>query len=279
MTALKTIVVHLPDIRRAERLLRIAVPLARDHDAHLVGLFVTFPDLLSPPLGMGRALIASALADLKAQAERISQMFEGACAGQSFRSEWRFVDPGRGTAIESLLTQARAADLLIASQPDPDWSDTLLLEHTEDLLLHSGRPVLFVPNAGEWPAMTERILVSWNERREAARAAFDALPLLQRARDVRVLWVNPDQEWRDPGDVPTADIVRALARHGVAATAAQTIAADLAVGDELLNQAADHGSTLIVMGGYGHHRLRQYVFGGATRHMLQSMTVPVLMSH
>ena len=136
-----------------------------------------------------------------------------------------------------------------------------------------------IPNVGHFPRVGSRVLVAWNDRREASRATFDALPFLQAARDVRMLWVNPEAEMDDKGDVPCADIAASLARHGVKCTTAQSRGSDLGVADELLNRAADYGSDLLVMGAYGHRRFREFVFGSATRCILQHMTVPVLMSH
>jgi nucleotide-binding universal stress UspA family protein len=120
------------------------------------------------------------------------------------------------------------------------------------------------------------VLVAWNGSREAARAAHDALPLLQQADQVHVLAINPGA---DAGDIPTAEISQHLARHNVRVEASQLVAKDLDVGDVLLSRAADLGSDLIVMGAYGHTRLRETILGGATKHLLAHMTVPVLMSH
>jgi nucleotide-binding universal stress UspA family protein len=139
-----------------------------------------------------------------------------------------------------------------------------------------GRPVLVVPRYGTFPTIGERVLVAWNGAREAVRAVNDALPLLQRAQLVTVLSIDPsDADHR----IPSADITLHLARHGVTAVAAQTRGTDLLVADILLSYAADLGADLIVSGAYGHTRLRELVLGGMTRHLLQTMTVPVLMSH
>jgi nucleotide-binding universal stress UspA family protein len=137
--------------------------------------------------------------------------------------------------------------------------------------------VLIVPRYGVFGTVGERVLIAWNGSREATRAAHDALPLLKRATKVTVLSIDPDHD--SQRRVPSADITLHLARHGVAAEADSTVALDIAVGDVLLSRAADLGADLIVMGGYGHSRVREMVLGGATRHLLQHMTVPVLMSH
>jgi nucleotide-binding universal stress UspA family protein len=278
MSSYKTIVVHLADERRAARLLGVAARLAAQHDAHLIGLFVALPDVVSSPFGVGKGLIEKGKATIRQRAKEIEAIFEASGPGLGLKKEWRYVEPGRRAAVDVLLAHVRSADLIIASQNDLDWYDSLLMEYPVDLLLQSGRPVLFVPNTGEFGDIGARVLLAWNDRREAARAAFDALPLLERAKDVRVLWVNPETE-AGTGDVPTVEIVETLARHGVRCTAAVTRGSDQSVGTELLNQVSDNGASLLVMGGYGHKRFREYVFGGATREILRHMTVPVLMSH
>ncbi len=279
MIALKTIVVHFTSDERADELLRISLKLAQEHDAHLVGLFVTFAEIPSPWIGAGKALIDTSRAMLKSRSDAIRARFEAGSAAHGIRSEWRYVEPKRRVAIDVLLQHARCADLIIASQADEGHYDTSLVEYPEELLLDSGRPVLLVPTAGSFPSLGERVTIAWNDRREAARAAFDALPLLRKASDVRVLWVNPESEADGTPTIPTADIVKALSRHGIPCTAAAIRGADIDVGNVLLNDIADSGTTLLVMGGYGRRRIRELVFGGATRVILRSMTVPVLLSH
>jgi nucleotide-binding universal stress UspA family protein len=279
MSNYKTIVVYLPDDRRAKRVLDVAVKIARDHDAHLIGLFVLPAPVIGSTFAMARDLMAAGRKALLARATTIQAQFEATAQDLAARKEWRTVEPGEATALEALLGNVRAADLIIAAQRDPTWEDSALLDYTEDLILQSGRPVLLVPNAGTFPDIGARIAVAWNDRREAARAAFDALPLLRKAGEVRVVWVNPGAATGAAGDIPTAEIVTTLARQGVRATAAQTTGTDLDVGTQLLNYVTDEASTLLVMGAYGHRRLREVVFGGASREILAHMTVPVLMSH
>ena len=143
----------------------------------------------------------------------------------------------------------------------------------------SGRPLLMVPFAGDFPVLGQDVLVGWNASAEAARAVNDALPILQRARKVTVLSVNPRRGIRGDGDVPAADIALHLARHGIRAEAAHTVVTDIGEGDALLSYAADIGADLLVTGMYGHSRLREMVFGGVTRSLLAEMTVPVFMAH
>ena len=146
-------------------------------------------------------------------------------------------------------------------------------------LMSSGRPVLAVPFAGTFPTIGERVLVAWNASREATRAVNDALPILENAKSVTVLAINPRHGIRGHGDVPSADIALHLARHGVKAEAAHTVAGEIPDAEALLSYAADLSADLIVAGGYGHSRARELVFGGVTRTLLREMTVPIFFSH
>src|SRR5262249_16615355 len=149
----------------------------------------------------------------------------------------------------------------------------------ERLILGAGRPVLVVPYAGRFERIGERVLLAWNASREATRAANDALALLERATKVTVLSVNPRRGPTGHRDIPGADIALHLARHGVRCEASSITTDEVGLDDMLLSQAADSDADLIVMGGYGHSRLGELVLGGATRHILRQITVPVLMSH
>ncbi|MBE9552893.1 MAG: universal stress protein, partial [Proteobacteria bacterium] len=131
------------------------------------------------------------------------------------------------------------------------------------------------PYIGAQAEIGRNVLVAWNGSREAARAVSDAMPILEAADSIEVFAVEP----RGIGDIPGADIAQHLARHGLKTDAAKTAGLDIEVGDVLLNQVADGGADLIVMGAYGHSRMRELVLGGATRHILGHMTVPVLLSH
>jgi nucleotide-binding universal stress UspA family protein len=132
-----------------------------------------------------------------------------------------------------------------------------------------------VPYIGAVDGIGERVIVAWNASREAARAVADAMPILDGAREVEVFIASDN----DIGDLPGADIAAHLARHGIDVTVYETPANNVSIGDALLNRASETGADMIVMGGYGRSRFREFVLGGVTRHMLQHMTVPVLMSH
>jgi nucleotide-binding universal stress UspA family protein len=277
----KTILIHCNDKRRIERLLAPGVRLADTFQAHLIGLSVV------PPV----AVVATAMpgvppmvVDTHCQVYReenpaMRAAFQEAVRGRGVVAEWRDDDAGGFGVADCVLPQARTADLVIASQTDPDWAGSDRLDIADRLAMESGRPVLIVPNAGTHEQIGETVLVAWNGRREAARAVFDALPLLQRAKSVKVVWVNPQSEGEPAQDVPAADVCAALARHAVKCEATAQVKPVAGVGGTLLGLAKEHGADLLVMGCYGHTRLREFVLGGASRHVLANMPLPVLMSH
>ena len=270
----KTILVHVDERPRARERLELGLELSARCDAHLVALFA-----------LDTAHIPSyALAEAGPMMEQIElrRRKEAAAAAESefrqterragVKTEWRL---SMDSALSAVSLSARYADLVLAGQPEP--GDPLAMAFAGELVLSLSRPVLFVPYAGRFPTTGKRVLVAWNGSREAARAVSDALPLLARADSVELVAFDPRPG--EHGEMPSADIALYLARHGVKATAARQSAPQIDIGAQILSRAADTGADLIVMGGYGHSRLRELVLGGVTRSMLEAMTVPVLMSH
>ncbi|RAI56105.1 universal stress protein [Roseicella frigidaeris] len=281
--ALKDILVHLDASPRAAGRLRLAADLARRHDAHLVGLFVV--DALLPAFAMADAgnsapLVGQVLDQLRADALRagagVEAGFRDAMRREGLAGEWRLVE---GALPEVLALHARYADLAILGQTDPEASPPGAAQSVERVLFAAGRPVLLVPHDGSFESLGRHVLVGWNASREAARAVADALPILAAAERVTVLAVNPGDAPGAHGAEPGADIALHLARHGVKAEVEHVTASGLPDGVSLLNRAAELGPDLLVVGAYGHSRLRELALGGVTRTLLREMTVPVLMSH
>jgi nucleotide-binding universal stress UspA family protein len=212
------------------------------------------------------------------ESARLKAIFDEATHGRSFVAEWRSVEPAMDIT-STVVEHGRAADVIVASQSDPEWEMSGLFDAPERLALESGRPVLIIPYAGEYREIGKRITVAWSGKRESARAVFDALPLLQLADSVTLLCIVGRGADGEAGQLPGVDIAATLARHGVKATVQKSSADEIGVADEILARIADNGSDLLVMGAYGHSRLREMVFGGVTRHVLRHMTVPTLMSH
>jgi nucleotide-binding universal stress UspA family protein len=170
---------------------------------------------------------------------------------------------------------ARRFDLSVLMQSEPDslGPEDLVAEAA---LFQSGRPAVVVPYIHKGGFNTDRIMVCWDAGRASARALSDALPLLKRAKLVDVVMVTGEEGKRDV--IEGADIGQHLARHDVNVEVKRIVAAGN-VQSTLLSYAADSSADMIVMGGYGHSRLREFILGGVTREMLQSMTVPCFMSH
>ncbi|NWG72818.1 MAG: universal stress protein, partial [Parvularculaceae bacterium] len=242
----KTILVYLSSKARAEHLMRAAVPLARRSNAHLIGLYVLPPPVIASDLGMsyGAQIVTLDRSALEKEAEEIRKLFEASTKGETLVAEWRLVDSLEPDTVRTVIEHARASDIVVVSQSDSSTDPSPLIDAPERLTLESGRPVLIVPHTGRFDHIGERVLVAWNNRREASRAVFDALPLLEQARDVRVLWINPQKDGVEPEQLPTAEIAAALSRHGVKATAAYSVARDIDAGNEILSRAADEGADL-----------------------------------
>ena len=277
----KTILMHCNDKRRMETLLPPSVSLAETFQAHLIGLSVVPPvAVISTGMPSGPPIVLDDHCKLyREENPAMKSAFEAATRGRAFVGEWRDDEADAFGVGDRVLQYARAVDLVVAAQTDPQWAGTEWLDVADRLAMESGRPVLIIPNTGTHAGAGEKVLIAWNARREAARAVFDALPILQRAKEVKVVWVNPQSEHELARDIPAADICAALARHGVKCQATEQVNPRAGVGETLLACAKDMDADLLIMGFYGHTRLREFVFGGASRHALAHMSLPVLMSH
>ena len=274
------ILVHLDQSSRAQARLDIAASLARQHGAHLTALQVidvAIPVMAMADGGGGGAVIAELMEQMRqaalAAGVKLKAAFEAALAREGIMGEWRQVE---GTTPENLALHGRYADLLVLGQDDPESDSAGLLE---TVLFNSGRPVLAIPFAGNFKSIGKRVLIGWNASREATRALHDALPLIAKADTATVFLANPKRGLGAHGEEPGADIARHLARHGLKVEVAKAVADDVADSALLLNHASDMGADLLVMGAYGHSRLREFILGGVTRSLLREMTIPVLLSH
>ncbi|HWX48004.1 MAG TPA: universal stress protein [Roseomonas sp.] len=279
---LKDILVHLDATEQGKLRLQLAADLARRHAAHLVGLFtvdIPVPAIAAPEAG-GAAVLADLFQSMRqdrlAEAAEVEAAFREQLRRDGLSGEWRLAE---GMAPELLALHARYADLTLLGQDDPESGGSAAEALIEAVLFGSGRPVLVVPYAGRFESLGRAALIGWNASREAARAVHDALPLLAQADSVTVLAVNPRGGLGGHGEEPGADIALHLARHGLTVQVEHTVAPELSDGDVLLNRAAELSADLLVIGGYGHSRLREVVLGGVTRTLLRRMTAPVLMSH
>jgi nucleotide-binding universal stress UspA family protein len=276
---LKTILVHIPSERSIRPIADSAISLAVIHGAHLdavsIGFQITHVGL---PIDGGAAVAAMFEIDYEsalARANAALAVFETEArdAGITYG-----VKPFTGSPAEvaaTVGTLARLYDVTVVLQPEPD-RDTFDNTVPQELLFQSGGPVVFIPYTHNGPFEPKHIGIAWDGSRLAARALRDAAPLLARTQTVTIISVNENEI---PADVSAVALKAHLARHKLSADMVRMNADRADIQPTILSIAADSGLDLIVMGGYGHSRLNERILGGVTRGMLQSMTIPTLMSH
>ena len=275
--AFKDVLVYADAGPAATQRYDLAAKLARDHGGHLAALHVWTPPLMvvDPIGGVPGALIELHERAQGDQAAKTRALVEAAERRSGVAIEYREV---RGELVATAALHARYADVIVVSQSalegDPAVAADML---PEEMVFLAGRPALVVPRHGRFERLGERVLIAWDRSREATRAIHDALPMLVRASSVTVMEVETRVARR--GHIAGADLARHLARHGVKAEVSSTTSSDIDVADIILSRSVDLGADLLVMGAYGHSRLRELVLGGVTRQILAQMTLPVLMSH
>ena len=275
--AYKDIVVVLDDTAECEERVEVALQLAQRHEAHLIGLMVI--EGFSIPANAMVHLPVSVMEQRRQMEDesraRVRQKFERRADAAGIPNEWYTTE---GDVVKTVALFSRHADLAVIGQESPEGSGFgASPDLAENVVLASGRPVLVVPYVGKYGHVGERVMIAWDASREAARAVADALPVLQAAEDVLVLSANPEPGRH--GALPGADIARHLARHDVKVEIQRIESGEVPVADLLLNRISDASIDLLVMGAYGHARVREIWLGGVTRDVLRHMTAPVLISH
>ena len=276
----KTILIHVDQSSHAPERIRLAAILALREGAHLIGTAMT---------GISRYVFDSGAINphdptlvhhvdyLRKYAQDAVHLFEQLVTQTGVQStESRLVDDD---AAGGLVLQSRYADLVVIGQTDPNAATPgVMPDFPEYVVMHSVRPVLIVPYVGQFNKMITRPLIAWDASITATHAITAALPLLIQVKEVDLVIFNADALGDAHGKDPGTDVALYLARHGVKINVInQNVTFD--IGEALLSLAADLGSDLIIMGGYGHSRFREIMLGGVTRTILSSMTVPVLMAH
>lgn len=278
--ALKDILVYLDQSKANSQRLDTAAQTAQAFQAHLTGL--TIAQTPHIPEFMPADFIRQQQKAAEERNTAIRKSFEERLRNTDLLWDWRSISmtsPAE-TALDVLALHSHYADLTIVGQPRPDDLDAVMPRDLPGkLAMLSGRPVLALPYAWRPRPLGRRVLVAWNASREATRAIHDALPFLTAAEEVRVLALTRSGGLEGHGEQPGADMAAHLARHGVKAVAEHNVVEDIEVPDAMLSAAADYGADLLVMGAYGRPRLSEIVLGGASRGVLSSMTLPVLLSH
>ncbi|HEU4805576.1 MAG TPA: universal stress protein [Nitrobacter sp.] len=263
---IKDIILHLERDSSRDTVRDFAASIAETFAAHLTGVIFNFAtNIPSDALG-------DLFAESEAEARGAIDRFELAMKRGGLSAEPRIIF---GTP-KTFSTMARCFDLSIIMQSDDtSINNSILIEST---LLDSGRPLIVVPYIQQGGLKLDRVVCCWDGSRTAARAISDALPLLKKANAVELFTVE-NEKTSNEQVIRGTEIGRHLARHDIKVEVETVPAADSDVADAILSHIADRPTDLLVMGGYGHSRLREFVFGGATRGMLSAMTIPVFMSH
>ena len=255
-----------------------AISVADTFRAHVYGVAFAYDPIIPGTVmgGIPPEFIESQRAESEQKARAAIARFEKAASAAGVSAESHMLTASVSGAADQLGRLGRRFDLVVVGQPDREKStpDELV---DEGVLFESGRPVIFVPFIQKAGLKLSRIMACWDGSRAATRAIADSLPFLQKAKQVEIVMVAGGKPKSD--EIAGADLGQHLARHGLKVDVKRITSPDIDVPSTILSYAADSGADMIVMGGYGHSRLREFILGGATRGLLESMTVPVLMSH
>jgi nucleotide-binding universal stress UspA family protein len=270
----RTIVAIIQTPKDNERLLQAIAPLASRLGSHVVGVHAeALPMPMTTGMGFPDAeFVATASEVNRKRAAGLEAHFSARLADAAIPSEWRAVESFSGDSAVAARAAARTADLVIASEASPD--ETTVGADIDALLYDTGRPVLLVPISGMKEGPFSKVLVAWNGTREAARAAFDALPFIMEAEETTVLTVDAGTELANSA----SQLAAALARHGANTSVSELSSNGRPVADVIAAQVHMSAADLLVMGAYGHSRLREFLFGGVTKSLLEAMPVATFMS-
>lgn len=278
----KDILVIVAEAEADEAALALGEAIANQcSDCHLAAAFLTpLPD---EPLAYEPTVVAGVWAELlgrarqEAQAERAKVEARLKKSGRQFElrdAEALSRDLGRVAAVH-----ARYADVAVLARPSDGPGADLREEIIEGVLFHSGRPALIAPPGWKGDKVGQRVVVAWDASREATRALSEAQAILDKAEKVTVLTVDAKPKMFGHGDAPGANIAAHLSRRGLQTEVRNVDGMGRAPALAILEEATALGADLVVMGGYAHSRLRDLVFGGATKDMLRAATVPILLAH
>ena len=255
-----------------------AISVAEAFGAHVLGIAVAYEPVIPGTVmgGIPPEIIESQRAESNQKARTAVSRFEQAVKRTGVSGETRTISASISGAADQIGRIGRRFDLVIVGQPERQMSlpDEVV---DESVLFESGRPVIFVPFIQKGGMKLDHIMVCWDGSRAASRAIADAMPFLKKAKQVEVVIIADKPGKKD--EIAGADLGQHLARHGLKVDVKRITSPEIDVPSTILSYAADSSADMIVMGGYGHSRLREFVLGGATRGLLEAMTIPVLMSH
>lgn len=276
---IKDIIVNLEHKVTRDPARDFAITIAETFDAHVAGIAFAYTPYLpgNAMLGIPPEIVAQMSAESEKAAFAAIECFDAAARRSLLSFEHRLLKalPESAPVILSLLARRFDLSLFMQSEPDGVDNDDII----EASLFESGRPLIVVPYIQKEGLKLDHVVCCWDGSRAAARAINDGLPLLVKASTVDLLIVLNEKTENQNNVIRGAEMAKHLVRHDVKVQIVTIPAADIDVANAILSYIADVSGTLIVMGGYGHARLREVILGGVTRDMLKSMTVPVFMSH
>lgn len=274
---IKDVVVNLASREPQEFAADYAISVAATFGSHLVGLAFAYDPVIADGAmgGIPVEAIEMQREESARTAKAAAASFESAAKKAGVSAETRTLEASVSGAASLFGAMARRFDLAVVGQAQRERgpSEELMVEAA---LFESGRPVVLVPYIQRQGLKLDRVLVCWDGSRTAARAIGDAMPFLERAKAVEVLTIAEENKQEQMGG---GEMVAHLGRHGISTSPRRTSMGEISIENVILSYAADSGADFLVMGGYGHSRWREFILGGATRGILASMTLPVLMSH
>jgi nucleotide-binding universal stress UspA family protein len=273
----KTIVAILQNEQDAERVLDCAIPLADRFESHLIGIHAeALPVPYTSATGFPDTEFLQVSADMnRERAEKLQALFLGRIEKTGLSFEWRSLESFSGDSALTGISSVRAADLIIAAQRETGGDPSA---DVDTLVYDAGRPVLVVPHEGPLVTTFKHVLLAWNGSKEAARAAFDALPFIIEAEKTDILVIDPPDTLDDNPEAAGAEIAAALSRHGATVSVSVQQSGNASIDDVIQTRIAETGADLLVLGAYSHSWLRQLLFGGVTRTVLRTVPVAAFVS-
>jgi nucleotide-binding universal stress UspA family protein len=255
-----------------------AISVADAFEAHVLGVAFVYDPVIPGSVmgGIPPEFIESQRSESEKKVQQAIARFEQAAKRVGVAYETRTLNASIAGAADRLGHLARRFDLAIVGQPERERAAAAEVVD-EGVLFDSGRPVIFVPYIQKSGLKLDRVMLCWDGSRAATRAINDAMPFLEKAKQVELVIVS--SKAGKANELTGADMGQHLARHGLKVEVKRITSPDIDVTSTILSYAADSSADMIVMGGYGHSRLREFILGGVTRGLLETMTVPTLMSH
>lgn len=274
----RTIIANLNEVSNNTAVMATAAALAREFEAAVTGLYVipaarVYPSAHYEPIP---EMFEAHRKHFDHQTQSVRAAFNAVFAGSSVRGGLRVENSPSPLICEAVIERGRTCDLVLVSQTEKSSRRGVELDFVPRVALAVGRPVMVLPLDLPLRSLPESVVIGWNGSREAARAVFDSLPFIKRAKTVHLVWVDPPGGQRQ---APGEDLVRSLKQHGVEVQVESRASHGEDAGDILLKQAKNLGAGLLVVGAYGHSRLAEFILGGVTRTVLRHMKCPVLLSH